>query len=98
MPETCLVVVHRPGPGWDAGLPLSQQVGIQAHRAHYAQLLERGQLRMGGPFVDAGGGGMMVCASGVDEAELQALAASDPAVASGLLVFEIRHWRVALGG
>jgi hypothetical protein len=41
MPDRCLVVFHSPGPAWEPGLPLLQQVGVQGHRAHYAQLLDR---------------------------------------------------------
>lgn len=96
MPDTCLVIFHSPGPAWEPGLPLVQQTGVAAHRAHFAQLLEQGLLLRGGPFVDAPGGGMMVCRPGADLSLLQAHAQADPAVASGLLVFEIRPWLVAL--
>lgn len=96
MPDRCLVVLHRPGPAWEAGLPLTQQVGIQEHRAHYASLLEAGHLLMGGPFVDGAGGGMMICREGIGEEALRAHAQADPAVASGLLRFEIRPWVPAL--
>lgn len=98
MPDSRLVVIHSPGPAWEPGLPLTQQVGIQAHRAHYAQLLEQGLLQMGGPFIDGGGGGMMICKPGVDEDLLRTHALADPAVESDLLQFEIRRWVVGLGG
>ncbi len=91
-----LVVIHSPGPAWDVGLPLMQQTGIQAHRAHYAQLLEAGLLDCGGPFADSAGGGMMVCKPGMDEDVLRTHALADPAVESGLLQFEIRPWIVGL--
>jgi len=51
---------------------------------------------MGGPFLDAQGGGMMIAAKGVDAAELSDFAARDPAVASGLLVYEVRPWLVGM--
>jgi uncharacterized protein YciI len=96
MPERCLVVFHRPGPAWEPGLPLMQQVGIQEHSAHYAQLLDAGQLMMGGPFVDGAGGGMMICKPEMDEDTLRAHALADPAVESDLLAFEIRPWIIGL--
>lgn len=92
MSDRCLVVFHSPGPAWEPGLPLTQQVGIQGHSAHYAQLLAAGQLVMGGPFVDGAGGGMMICKPGMDEDQLRTHALTDPAVESGLLQFEIRPW------
>ncbi len=96
MPERRLVVFHSPGPAWESGLPLMQQVGIQAHSAHFAKLLQAGQLELGGPFVDGAGGGMMICKSGIDEDALRMHALSDPAVESGLLQFEIRLWIIGL--
>ena len=96
MPDRCLVVFHSPGPAWEPGLPLMQQVGVQAHAAHYAQLLQAGQLMMGGPFVDGAGGGMMICKPGMDEDTLRTHALADPAVESGLLAFEIRPWMIGL--
>jgi uncharacterized protein YciI len=96
MPDCCLVVFHSPGPAWEVGLPLMQQTGVQAHAAHYAALLESGQLLMGGPFVDAAGGGMMIVKPGMDEDALRTHALTDPAVESGLLQFEIRPWMIGL--
>lgn len=98
MPETRLVVIHSPGPAWEPGLPLSQQVGIHEHRAHYARWFDQGLLQMGGPFVDGDGGGMMLFKPGLDEDRLREHALADPAVESDLLQFEIRHWVVSLGG
>lgn len=96
-PERRLVVIHSPGPAWELGLPLTQQLGIHDHRAHYATLLDAGQLEFGGPFVDGAGGGMMICKPGLDEDSLRTHALTDPAVESGLLQFEIRPWIMALG-
>ena len=92
-----LVVLHSPGPRWQPGVPAFDQDGLQLHVAHYAALLEAGKLLMGGPFMDAKSGGIMIAEPGVDEQELQTFAADDPAVRSGLLAFEIRPWMVGLG-
>ena len=51
---------------------------------------------LGGPFLDDDGGGMMVAAAGVGADDLAAFAAADPTVASGLLTFRIRPWRVGM--
>ena len=98
MTDRCLVVFHAPGPAWEPGLPLTQQVGVQEHRVHYAKLAAEGKLMLGGPFGDSAAGGMMICKPGVDEDALRMHALADPAVESGLLQFEIRPWVAALRG
>ena len=90
------VVLHRPGPAWLPGKTLFDQPGVRAHVAHYRQLLESGKLELGGPHLDAQGGGMMVPAVGVPEDEIRAFAAADPAVQSGVLTFEIRPWLIGM--
>ena len=90
------VVFHLPGPAWRPGLPLFEQEGVRLHVAHYATWRDQGKLVMGGPFLDAASGGMMIAAQSVEEEELRAFAAADPAVASGLLAFEVRPWLVGM--
>jgi uncharacterized protein YciI len=51
---------------------------------------------MGGPFIDASAGGMMIPEAGLTEAEVRAFAESDPAVKSGLLKAEIRPWMIGM--
>jgi hypothetical protein len=41
-------------------------------------------------------GGMMVATREISQDELEAFAAADPAVQSGLLVYEIRPWLTAM--
>src|SRR5215213_7341682 len=96
MPAPHHVVFHRPGPAWRSGVPPFQQEGVASHVAHYRQWLESGKLLLGGPFLDAGGGGMMIATAAVDGAALAEFAAEDPAVASGLLVAEVRPWLVGM--
>jgi uncharacterized protein YciI len=96
MKPTQFVVVHSPGPTWKEGVPAFEQEGLRLHVAHYAELLKQGKLVMGGPFLDAKSGGIMVAEPGVSEQELRTFAAEDPAVKSGLLTFELRPWLVGL--
>lgn len=95
-PEIRYVIVHRPGPAWVAGKPPFEQPGIAEHVAHFRQLQQQGKLALGGPFMDAGGGGMMVPEAGVGEAEITAFAQADPAVRSGLLIAEVRPWLIGM--
>jgi hypothetical protein len=46
--------------------------------------------------MDEASGGMMIPEAGASESEIRTFAAQDPAVKSGLLVFEIRPWMPAL--
>jgi uncharacterized protein YciI len=95
-PDIRHVVVHSPGPQWQSELGFREQPGVADHVAHYGSLLEDGRLELGGPFLAGADGGMMVAASGMDAEELDRFAASDPAVTSGLLSYEIRTWLVAM--
>ena len=90
------VVLHAPGPNWKAGVPFTQQDGVQGHVAHFHGLLESGKLQMGGPFLDERAGGMMIPAEGLAEAEIVAFAESDPAVGSGMLTVSVRPWLVGM--
>lgn len=96
MPEQRFVVLHRPGPAWQAGVPVFQQPGLQAHVDHYRQWHALGRLALGGPFLDEAGGGMMITEPGLALEDVQAFAAADPSVASGLLGYEVRLWMVGM--
>ena len=90
------VVFHRPGPTWKPGIDFREQEGVGDHVQHYLKFHEKGKLELGGPFLVQDVGGMMVATREVTQEELQAYAAADPAVLSGLLVFEIRPWLTAM--
>jgi uncharacterized protein YciI len=66
------------------------------HVQHDAKLHEEGKLLLGGPFTDADSDGMMIAAAGVSREELKEFAASDPAVRTGLLEYEVKTWYVAM--
>lgn len=95
-PSVRYVVFHTPGPEWKGGVDFREQEGVHEHVAHYSALHEQGGLELGGPFLIENGGGMMVTAAGVERETIEAFAAADPAVQSGLLDFEIRPWYVAM--
>lgn len=95
-PSPRFVVFHRPGSAWQAGVDFREQPGVMDHVGHYAGLHQQGKLAMGGPFLTETGGGMMIATEGVGAEELEAFAAADPAVLSGLLTYEVRPWLVAM--
>jgi uncharacterized protein YciI len=90
------VVFHRPGPAWLPGKSLFEQPVVREHVAHYRQWLDSGKLELGGPHMDAVGGGMMVPAAGITEAEVSRFASEDPAVRSGTLVADVRSWLIGM--
>ena len=90
------VVFHKPGPQWQYGVDFREQEGVDQHVQHYLKLYEQGRLELGGPFLLPDSGGMMVATKDVSQEELDAFAASNPAVQAGLLVYEIRPWLTAM--
>ena len=96
MQDIRYVVFHRPGPAWIPGKTLFEQPGVREHVGHYRQWLESGKLEMGGPHLDAAGGGMMIPVAGVAEEEVRRFAADDPAVLGGTLVVDVRPWLVGM--
>ena len=90
------VVFHSPGPNWKQGADFREQPGVMEHVQHYAQMLEQGNLFLGGPFTDTDSGGMMIATETVSRDELITFAAKDPAVRKGLLIFEVKTWYVAM--
>jgi hypothetical protein len=69
-----------------------QQYDGREHVEHYLRFHEQRKLEMGGTFLVEDAGGMMVATKDVSQAELDTFAAADPAVQSGLLIYEIRLW------
>ena len=96
MPDIRFIVIHGPGPRWNSEVPRFEQEGLRQHVEHYRGLLATGKLALGGPFLDAEPGGLMIPAAGVDPTEIEAFANADPAVLSGLLTVQVREWMVGM--
>ncbi|MCB0103555.1 MAG: phosphoribosyl glycinamide formyltransferase [Anaerolineales bacterium] len=90
------VVLHTPGPKWQYGLDYREQEGVSEHVQHYLKLHQQGKLQLGGPFLLPDAGGMMITTKEVTYEEIDAFAAEDPAVQSGLLLYEVRPWMTAM--
>jgi uncharacterized protein YciI len=69
---------------------------VREHVEHYLKFQGQGKLELGGPFLVQDAGGMMVATKDVSQDELESFAAADPAVLSGLLLYEIRPWLTAM--
>ena len=90
------VVIHKPGLKWQYGVDFRQQEGVGEHVQHYLKLHEQGKLQLGGPFLLPDVGGMMITTKEVAQEEIEAFASDDPAIKSGLLIYEIRPWITAM--
>ena len=90
------VVLHMPGPKWQSGVDYREQEGVGEHVQHYLKFHQQGKLQLGGPFLLPDAGGMMITTKEVTYEEIDAFAAEDPAVQSGLLIYEIRPWMTAM--
>lgn len=90
------LIIHSPGPRWDSSKGMFEQVGLSGHIAHYRKLQAEGKLLLGGPFMDAKGGGMMLPEAGLSEKELTDFAMDDPAVKDGLLTVQVRPWLIGM--
>jgi uncharacterized protein YciI len=86
------VVFHTPGENWQYGVDFREQPGVMEHVKHYQQFHEQGKLAFGGPFLLEDRGGMMVTIADLSIEEVEAFAAADPAVKSGLLKYEVVPW------
>lgn len=95
-PSIRYVVFHRPGPKWQAGVDFREQASVREHVGHSLKLHEQGKLELDGPFLVQDAGGMMVATKEVSQKELETFAATDPAVQSGLLLYEVRPWLTAM--
>jgi len=90
------VVFHRPGPKWEHRVDFREQDGVAEHIQHYLKLHKQRKLELGGPFLLQDAGGMMVATKDASQDELETFASSDPAIRSGLLVYEVRPWLTAM--
>jgi len=89
--RTTYLVVYRPGPGWLAGKPLSEQP-LGEHGKYVGSLHAKGLLKLGGPFLDDSGGALVLEVE--NEAEAKAVVARDPAVVARVFVGELHPWRL----
>ncbi len=83
------LVVYRPGPGWLAGKPLTEQP-LKDHGRYILSLYVGGSLKFAGPFSDNAGGAAAFEAA--DDEQAKAVVAADPAVVSGVFVAEVHPW------
>jgi uncharacterized protein YciI len=89
--KTTYLVIYRPGPGWLAGKPVSEQP-LKEHGKYMLSLYIKGSMKLAGPLTDNTGGAVLLAVA--NEAEAKALVTDDPAVRSGVFVYEMHPWKL----
>ena len=83
------LVVYKPGPAFQTGKPMSAQP-LGDHGRYLLTLHSKGILKIAGPFTDDSGGAIMFTAA--SESEAKEIVMKDPAVASGVFVYDLHPW------
>lgn len=83
------LVIYRPGPAYDPAKSVRAQA-LGGHGKYLLELYKSGDMKFAGPFTDDWGGGVVL--SVADQAAAEAIAKNDPAVLSGVFVWEVHPW------
>jgi len=89
--KTTYLVIYRPGPGWLPGKSVTEQP-LKEHGKYMLGFYIKGSMRLAGPLTDNAGGAVLLDVS--DETEAKAIVTNDPAVKSGIFVFEMHPWKL----
>ena len=85
------LVLYRPGPAWLTGKSVMEQP-LKEHGKYMLSLYIKGSMKLAGPLADDAGGAVLLEVS--SEAEAKAIVANDPAVKSGVFVYEMHPWKL----
>ena len=88
--ETYLVI-YRPGPAWLEGKSVFEQP-LKKHGKYMLNLYIKGSMKLAGPLTDNAGGAVLLVVG--QESEAKAIVAEDPAVKSGIFLYEIHPWKL----
>ena len=89
--KTTYLVLYRPGPAWLTGKSVMEQP-LKEHGKYTLSLYIKGSMKLAGPLIDNAGGAVLLEVS--NEAEAKAIVANDPAVRSGVFVYEMHPWKL----
>jgi Uncharacterized protein conserved in bacteria len=85
------LVIYRPGPAWLPGKPVTQQP-LKEHGKYMLSLYISGSMKLAGPLTDNAGGAVLLDVA--NEFKAKAIVAEDPAVKSGIFVYELHPWEL----
>src|SRR5438552_1596469 len=90
-PKITFLIIYRPGPAWLPGKSVSEQP-LKEHGRYMLGLYVKGSMKLAGPLTDNAGGTVVLEVAG--ESEAKSIVAEDPAVKSGIFVYEIHPWEL----
>jgi uncharacterized protein YciI len=85
------LVLYRPGPAWLTEKSVMDQP-LEEHGKYMLSLYTKGSMKLAGPLTDNAGGAVLLEVSNKEEAK--AIVANDPAVKSGVFVYELHPWKL----
>ena len=85
------LVIYRPGPAWLVGKSVLEQP-LKEHGKYMLGLYIKGSMKLAGPLTDDAGGAVLLAVT--DESEAKTIVAADPAVKSGIFVYQIHPWKL----
>jgi uncharacterized protein len=85
------LVIYRPGPAWLVGKSVFEQ-HLKEHGKYMLSLYIKGSMKLAGPLTDDAGGAVLLAVA--DESEAKMIVAADPAVKSGIFVYEMHPWKL----
>ena len=85
------LVLYWPGPAWLTGKSVMEQP-LKEHGSYMLSLYIKGSMKLAGPLTDDAGGAVLLEVS--NEAEAKAIVTNDPAVKSGVFVYEMHPWKL----
>jgi uncharacterized protein YciI len=90
-PKATFLVIYRAGPAWLPGKSVSEQ-SLKEHGKYMLDLYVKGAMKLAGPLTDNAGGAVVLEVA--DESEAKAIVTGDPAVKSGIFVYEFHPWEL----
>jgi uncharacterized protein YciI len=85
------LVIYRPGPAWLVGKSVLEQP-LKEHGKYMLSLYIKSSMKLAGPLIDDAGGAVLLAVA--DESEAKTIVAADPAVKSGIFVYEMHPWKL----
>lgn|GEM_PF-790452 len=85
------LVIYRPGPAWLVGKSVLEQP-LKEHGKYMLSLYTKGSMKLAGPLTDDAGGAVLLAVT--DESEAKTIVTADPAVKSGIFVYEMHPWKL----
>jgi uncharacterized protein YciI len=85
------LVIYRPDPAWLVGKSVLEQ-HLKEHGKYMLSLYIKGSMKLAGPLTDDAGGAVLLAVA--DESDAKMIVAADPAVKSGIFVYEMHPWKL----